>query len=178
MAENGMSFRQPAVIEFLVKEEIPAAEIHQRLHRAYGSVCMGVSSVRRWVKHFKDGNTSIQDQPRSGRPRTASTERNKERVDEIIQDDRRVTVDTIARTVGTGHSAIQEMTESLGYGKVCARWVPHLLTEDHKGQRKAITSELLQRYRHEGDDFLLRIVTGDESWFHHFEPETKRQSME
>jgi len=48
------------------------------------------------VKHFKDGNTSIQDQPRSGRPRTASTKRNKERVDEIIQDDRHVTVDTIA----------------------------------------------------------------------------------
>ncbi|PNF41780.1 hypothetical protein B7P43_G02607, partial [Cryptotermes secundus] len=56
--------------------------------------------------------------------------------------------------------------------------VLRLLTEDHKGQRKAITSELLQRYRHEGDDFLLYIVTGDKSWFHHFEPETKRQSME
>jgi hypothetical protein len=38
------------------------------------------------------------------------------------------------------------MIESLGYRKVCARWVPRLLTEDHKGQRKAITSELLQRY--------------------------------
>ena len=50
-----MSFRQRAVIEFLVKEEIPAAQIHQRLQRAYGSVCMGASSVRRWVKHFKDG---------------------------------------------------------------------------------------------------------------------------
>ena len=80
MADNDMSFRQSAVIEFLVKEEIPAAEIHQRLQRAYGSVCMGASSVRRWVKHFKGGNRSIQDQPRSGRPRTASTERNKERV--------------------------------------------------------------------------------------------------
>ena len=57
-----------------------------------------------------------------------------------------VTVDTIA-----------QMIESLGYRKVCARWVTRLLTEDHKGQRKAITSELLQRYRHEGDDFLLRI---------------------
>ena len=55
MADNDMSFRQRAVIEFLVKEEIPAAEIHQRLHRAYGSVCMSASSVRRWVKHFKDG---------------------------------------------------------------------------------------------------------------------------
>jgi len=94
MADNDMSFRQRAVTKFLVKEEIPAAEIHQRLQLVYGSVCMGASSVRRWVKHFKDGNTSIQDQPRSRRPRTASTERNKERVDEIIQDDRLVTVDT------------------------------------------------------------------------------------
>jgi transposase len=65
MADNDMSFRQRAVIEFLVKEEITAAEIHQRLQRAYGSVCMGASSVRRWVKYFKDGNTSIQDEPRS-----------------------------------------------------------------------------------------------------------------
>ena len=50
MADNDMSFRQRAVIEFHVKEEIPAAEIHQRLQRAYGS-------VGRWVKHFKDGKT-------------------------------------------------------------------------------------------------------------------------
>ena len=57
MADNDMSFRQRAVIEFLVKEEIPAAEIHQRLQRAYGSVCMGASSVRRWVKYFKGGKT-------------------------------------------------------------------------------------------------------------------------
>ena len=111
MADNDMSFRQRVVIEFLAKEEIPAAEIHQRLQRAYGSVCMGASSVRRWVKHFKNGNTSIQDEPRSGRRRTASTERNKERMDEIIQDDRRVTVDTIARTLGIGHNAVQEMIE-------------------------------------------------------------------
>ena len=72
------------VIVFFVKEEIPVAEIHQRLQRPYGSVCMGASSVRRWVKHLKDGKMSIQDEPRSGRPPTASTERNMERVDEII----------------------------------------------------------------------------------------------
>ena len=37
---------------------------------------------------------------------------------------------------------------------------------------------MLRRYRDKGDDFLLSIVTGDESWFHHFNPERKRQSME
>ena len=57
MADNDMSFCQRAVIEFLVKEEMPAAETHQRLQRAYGSVCMGASSVQRWVKNFKDGKT-------------------------------------------------------------------------------------------------------------------------
>jgi len=56
-------------------------------------------------------------------PRTASTECNKEREDEIIQDDRHVTVDTIARTLELGHNAVQEMIESLGYRKVCADWV-------------------------------------------------------
>ena len=57
MADNDMSFCQRAVIEFLAKEEIPAAEIHQTLQLAYGSVCMGASSVQRRVKHFKDGKT-------------------------------------------------------------------------------------------------------------------------
>ena len=73
---------------------------------------------------------------------------------------------------------MQEMIHSLGYRKVCARWVPRLLTEDHKLQRRTITHNLLQRFENEGDDFLTSIVTGDESWFHHYEPETKCQSME
>ena len=55
MAENDVSFRQRAITEFLVKEEIPAADVHHSLQRAYGGVCMGASSVRRWVKHFKEG---------------------------------------------------------------------------------------------------------------------------
>ena len=98
-------------------------------------VCMGVSSVRRWVKHFKDGNTSIQDEPCSWHPRTASMERNKERVDELIREDRCVTVTDITAKLAVGHSAVHEMIQSLGYWKVCARWFPGLLTEDHKLQR-------------------------------------------
>ena len=74
MADNDMSFRQRTVIEFLVKEEIPAVEIHQRLQRAYGSVCMGASSVRRWVKHFKDGKTEAIQKAASQCLRMAGTE--------------------------------------------------------------------------------------------------------
>jgi hypothetical protein len=32
---------------------------------------------------------------------------------------------------------------------------------------------------HKGEEeFFSRIVTGDETWVHHYEPESKRQSME
>ena len=71
-AGNDMWFRQRAEVDFLVKEEIPTSDIHSRRQHAYGDVCLGASSVTRWVKHFKRGNTAIADRSSSGRPRIAS----------------------------------------------------------------------------------------------------------
>jgi hypothetical protein len=100
----------------------------------YEDVCMGASSVRRWVKHFKDGNTDITDQPLCVRQRTAATEGNKQRVDELIRKDRRITVREIATQLGVGHHEVHGMMEILRYRKVCSRWIPSLLTgtEEHK----------------------------------------------
>ena len=52
MADNDVSFRQRAVIEFLYKEDIPAADIHHRLQCVYGDVCMGASSVKTMGEAF------------------------------------------------------------------------------------------------------------------------------
>jgi transposase len=121
-------------IEFLVKDGNSAGVIYERLRGVYGDVCMCVSRVRRWVKHFKDGNTDIADQPSCGRQRTAATESNKQKVDKLIRQDRRITVIEIAAQLGVGYHAVQKMMEILGYRKVCSRWVPRLLagTKEHK----------------------------------------------
>jgi hypothetical protein len=37
--------------------------------------------------------------------------------------------------------------------------------------------QFLQQY-HEGEAFLQRTVTGDETWVDHYEPASKHQSME
>jgi hypothetical protein len=34
----------------------------------------------------------------------------------------------------------------------------------------------LVHYCKEGDNFLQRIVMGDETWVHHYQPDTKRKS--
>jgi hypothetical protein len=93
------------------------------------------------MKHLKGGNTDIADQPRCGRPRTAATEGNKQKVDELIRQDRRITAREIAVQLGVGHHAVQEMMEILGYREVCSRWVPRLLPEEHKnGTQRCLLS--------------------------------------
>jgi len=68
MAGKDASFRQNAVREFLVKEELPATDIHARLQSEQGDVCMGGNIVRRWVKHRKDGSTITADGSSDSRP--------------------------------------------------------------------------------------------------------------
>jgi transposase len=120
-AVTDMSFCLCAVIKFALKEGNSEGVIYERLRGAYEEVCMGVSSVGRWVKHFKDGNRRIADQPRCGRPRTIATERNKQKVYELIREHGRIKVREIAAQLGMGHYAVQEMMEILGYWKLCSR---------------------------------------------------------
>jgi hypothetical protein len=41
-----------------------------------------------------------------------------------------------------------------------------------------LSLQRLLQYADEGEDMLNRIVTGDQSWMHHYEPESKRASMQ
>ena len=70
------------------------------------------------------------------------------------------------------------MVAMLEYCKVCARWIPRMLMQEHKEHRMQVCQDLLNQYEAEGDSFLDRIITGDEKWCHHYELESKRQSME
>jgi biotin carboxylase len=61
----------------------------------------------------------ITDQLHCGRQRTAETERNKQKVDELIRQDRRLTAREIAARLSVGHHVVQKRTEILGYLKIC-----------------------------------------------------------
>jgi hypothetical protein len=67
--------------------------------------------------------------------------------------------------------------ERLGYRKVCFRWVPCQLTDEHKKTRMGSSLMLLQRYEEHGEAFLSRRVTGDKTLVFHYTPENKAESM-
>ena len=54
------------------------------------------------------------------------------------------------------------------------RWVPKMLTDDHKTKRMGSALKFLTRYAQEGDEFLGSVVTGDETWGFHHTPESKQ----
>ena len=114
----------------------------------------------------------------SGRPSSSTTEINTARVEEMIQNDRRVTLRAIASELGLSYGTVQRIvSDVLRYSKVCARWVPRALSEEQKATRMMCSLTFLQRY-HDGQHFIDQIITGDETWLHHFVPTTKKATME
>jgi hypothetical protein len=67
-------------IKFLVKLKKSATETFQLLTEAYGEDCMSRARVFEWHKRFSEGRESVKDDDRPGRPRTAVTDDNIEKV--------------------------------------------------------------------------------------------------
>ena len=135
--------KQRAVIEFLVAEGETPLRIHNWLKNVYKDNTIDYSNVKKWVQRFKKstedheevGKVSIANKPRSGCPSTSVNPDNKTDADELIRTDRRITVEELASKLDVSIGSAHSIVASLGYSKVCARWVPRQLTKDHKTER-------------------------------------------
>jgi len=103
----------------------------------------------------------------------------RQQIEQRICDYRRVTIDEIAVEFNMSHGCTYNIVhDDLGYRRVCSRWVPRQLSDDHKHAWQTICQEHLESHAHEEDAFLHRIVTGDASCMYHYKPEGKRQLMQ
>jgi hypothetical protein len=96
---------------------------------------------------------------------------------DIIYVDQHITSQQLSIQLSFSTGSALAIIDALGYLNVCARWVPQSLATYHRHLRKAISSELLEHFNAEGKAFLSRIITGDETWADHYEPEMNRQSF-
>ena len=87
-------------------------------------------------------------------------------MESLVLKDRRVMIEHIADivdvSIGTVH---QILHDCLNMRKVCARWVPRMLTPEQKQTRVNACEELLELFQQDPNNFLDRLVTQDESWF-------------
>jgi [histone H3]-lysine36 N-dimethyltransferase SETMAR len=171
--------KQRSVIEFLLKTgDNNALLIHKKLMEVYKDDCMDISNVRRWLRHFRSGETSIFDQSRSGRPKNVLTDQNFAKLGKMIIDNRSLTTYDIMQRLNCGKGSVLSMLDQLEVRKVCSKWVPKLLTKEMMNQRLSTCQDLLESFQNCSGDFFQGVVTGDETWIFYYDPYSKRESME
>ena len=125
-----------AMILYDYKNGLTQHESIDRLHAAFGDHAPSRTSVFEWFAEFRRGRRSLDDAPRSGRPVEVTTEDKVAAVRAMVDEDARVTVAQLARITGiSAGSVVTILHEKLGLSKVCARWIPHRLSEDQKAAR-------------------------------------------
>jgi histone-lysine N-methyltransferase SETMAR len=100
------------------------------------------------------------------------------RVKDILEQDRRVSVADISETLNISYGSVRHiLVEDLQLSKLCARWIPRLLTPLQKEVRVAVAKANI-RMADNNPNFYDRLITTDETWIHYYEPESKEQSKQ
>ena len=129
-----------------------------------------------WYKRFEEGRENIKDDQRSGRP-SVVTSSHVAAVKQLLDNDRRITIrDIVAKTDNSYGTVSGIIHNQLNMRRICARWIPKMLNTDQKRLRVECCEQLLKRFEREGEKFMDRIVTVDETWISLYTPETKAQS--
>ncbi|GBM84094.1 hypothetical protein AVEN_40843-1 [Araneus ventricosus] len=138
---------QRAVIQFLRAEGEHVSQIYRGMKEVYGKQCLARCTIFKWCQRYEAGRVNIKDLPRPGQAHLVTNFATISDVDELIRQNRRITTREIAVELsiskGTMHHIIHKM---LGYGKVCAQWVPKHLSENQKTARMGVC--LSQQFQH------------------------------
>ena len=96
-----------SVIKYFFLKQLFSKEIHDEMTAVLGQHSVSYSTVKKWVAHFKCGNSSTDDEPRSGRPSTSMSDDNITKAEAIVQSDGRVTVRYVAKTIGVSYRSAE-----------------------------------------------------------------------
>ena len=174
---HGKISEQKVYCKILAQLGFPPTKIHADLQKVYGNGALKYATVCKWVGRFNDGRESIENDPRVGRPVSVLTEKNVATVKTLIEEDTRYTVQEIEELSGIHLSSVLKiLRKQLGLCKICAHWVPHLLTDEQKQSRVRLASQVIEKYDKCDPRLLEEIVTGDETWIYHFQPDSKAKN--
>lgn len=151
----------------------------EEMKLVYGDDGPSLECVREWFLKFRSGRFSVEQAPGGGRPRTSTDDENIAAVQKLIDEDARVTYAVVEQRLGLSAKAVHTIIhEHLNLSKKSARWVPRILTPDHKRRRVDFCRQFLTAFRNGESSNMKMILTGDETWLYNHDPETKQQSME
>jgi len=169
---NNIETRTVIKFFFFLQSKVPK-EIHAILTEMLEEHAPSYATVKNWVAQFQRSDFSTCDAPRPGRHKTVTAPEIIDQIHELILEDRRISAKSIPEQQGISREWVGSVIhEDLDMRKLSAKWVPKCLNADQKRQRCQSAEQFLEFFRRDPNDFLSRLVTMDESWLHHYDPET------
>jgi len=151
--------------------------IFERMKNRLGDTVVSISTVKYWIREFKRGRQSVKDDPRSGRPVSATTDENINAVRDMVRADPQITFYELEEMPGITRGSLQRIIhDHLGLQKKFCKFVPHFLTEDQKRARVKTCTENLNMWRNDGRTLINKIISEDETYVHYYEPKSRTES--
>ena len=167
---------QRAEIRFCVRRGMSPSDTFAQLQRVHGVQCLCKSSVFRWHARFRSGDENLKDKNHNPGPRKLTPEL-LNKLWTKVNEDKRKTVRQLANEMDISRGATHlALHKKLGFRKAPATWIPHLLTDPEELRRVTWARAALQLLRRHNRP--VNIITGDESWFHCWEPGSRQSSSQ
>ena len=81
--------------------------------------------------------------------------------------------------MGVSIGSVEEILhDHLGLSKLSVCWVPKVLRDDQKVTRADCAIRFLNQFDADPNEFISRLVTGDETWIYQYDPESKLQGKQ
>jgi len=174
---------QRVIVRYLHHMKEHTSDIHKLLMSACGEAAASYKLVKQWVDDDSKGH---EDQAESNK-KAVSTATNGAispkqigptdpalvcRLEYLVNSDRRISLERAAEMSIVGRQTAQHVIcDVLGLKKVTERWVPRLWTPEQRQFRVHVATELSKRYEIEGEEFIDRIIVGDESVVFYYTPD-------
>ena len=133
-----------------------------------------------WAAQFKLGDFSTCVAPRPGRTITVTTPETADKICKIFLEERQISAQSKAEHLGITRRRVGSIVhEDLDMRKLSAKCVPKCMKADQKRQRCQSSEQHLDFFSAGTIKMIsCRLVTMDEIWLYHYDPETEQQSME
>ncbi|KAJ8957738.1 hypothetical protein NQ318_017636 [Aromia moschata] len=103
-----VQMEQRVNLKFLVKLGKTFIEGYAMSKEEYGNECLSRTQVFEWLKRFKEGRETIEDDPRLGRSSTSKTDENIEETGKLIGEDRRISIRGLAEGTGIDKEGVRQ----------------------------------------------------------------------
>jgi histone-lysine N-methyltransferase SETMAR len=167
MSEEKIALR--GLLRHYWKKGLSAKAATDQICEVEGTGTVHRNTVAIWFRRFNDGDTSLLDKPRTGRP----SEVDNATLKATLKENPHLSTRELATRLGHSHTTIIQHAHQLDFKSKRPRLDAHHLSITQANNRVKVCQQLLQNPI--DDRFWKRIVTCDEKWIFLNNPDTRKK---